>query len=88
LSRLRDRPKRWVEVLTQALGLVFLLLLLWATSRKTFESVEGDWVSPSMYEFPLRYVYWIMPVGIALMVLTALAKLGAAIRHARHSTAD
>jgi TRAP-type C4-dicarboxylate transport system permease small subunit len=88
LSRLRNRPKRWLEALTQALGLVFLLLLLWATSRKTFESIEGDWVSPSIYEFPLRYVYWIMPVGMALMVLTALAKLGAAVRHARRSTAD
>jgi TRAP-type C4-dicarboxylate transport system permease small subunit len=88
LSRLRDQPKRWVEVLAQALGLVFLLLLLWATSRKTLESIEGDWVSPSIYEFPLRYVYWIMPVGTALMVLTALAQLGAAVRHARRSTAD
>jgi TRAP-type C4-dicarboxylate transport system permease small subunit len=88
LSRLRDQPKRWVEALTQALGLVFLLLLLWATGRKTFESIEGDWVSPSIYEFPLRCVYWIMPAGVALMVLTALATLGAAVRHAWRSTAD
>src|SRR5262245_14432880 len=31
LSHLRGSRKRWVEALTQALGLVFLLLLLWAT---------------------------------------------------------
>jgi TRAP-type C4-dicarboxylate transport system permease small subunit len=88
LSRLHGRPKRWVEVLMQALGLVFLLLLLWATSRKTFESIEGEWVSPSIYEFPLRYVYWIMPAGVALMVLTAVVKLAAAVRHARGSATD
>ena len=63
LSRLSDRPKRWTEVLMQTLSLVFLLLLLWATGQKTLELIEGDWVSPSMYEFPLRYVYWIMPWG-------------------------
>jgi TRAP-type C4-dicarboxylate transport system permease small subunit len=88
LSRLRGRRKRWVEALTQALGLVFLLLLLWATGHKTFESIEGDWVSPSIYEFPLRYVYWIMPVGTALMVLTAIAKLSTAVQHAWRSTSD
>ena len=88
LSRLHGRPKRWIEVLMQALGLVFLLLLLWATSRKTFELIEGEWVSPSIYEFPLRYVYWIMPAGVALMVLTAIVKLGAAVRHARGSETD
>jgi TRAP-type C4-dicarboxylate transport system permease small subunit len=88
LSRLHGQPKRWVEVLMQALGLVFLLLLLWATSWKTFESIAGEWVSPSIYEFPLRYVYWIMPAGVALMVLTAIVKLGAAVRHARGSATD
>jgi TRAP-type C4-dicarboxylate transport system permease small subunit len=82
LSRLPNRPKRWTEVLMQVLGLVFILLLLWATSKKTLESIEGEWVSPSMYEFPLRYVYWIMPVGVALMALSAVVKLCAAARHA------
>ena len=85
LSRLSDRPKRWTEVLMQTLSLVFLLLLLWATGQKTLESIEGDWVSPSMYEFPLRYVYWIMPVGVMLMVFSSVLKLCAVARHAWNS---
>lgn len=80
LSRLHGRSKRWTEVMMLMLSLVFLLLLLWATARETLEAIEGDWTSPSIYEFPLSYVYWIMPAGVALMVLTAITKLGAALR--------
>jgi TRAP-type C4-dicarboxylate transport system permease small subunit len=83
LSRMRGRSKRWIDVAMLTLSLIFLLLLLWATSRETLESIEGDWRSPSIYEFPLGYVYWIMPAGVALMVLTAITKLCAAVRAAR-----
>jgi TRAP-type C4-dicarboxylate transport system permease small subunit len=78
-SRLSARRQRATEVVMQLLGLVFMAMLLWAVSNKTWLSIEGDWVSPSIYEIPLRYVYWIMPVGVLLMLLTGLVKLGEAV---------
>jgi TRAP-type C4-dicarboxylate transport system permease small subunit len=79
LARLKEKAKRLTEVVAWILSIAFLLMLLWAVSRKTAQSIEGDWVSPSMHEIPLRYVYWVMPAGTALMLLVGAFKLRGAI---------
>jgi len=75
LVRLPPRVRRPVEIGAEALSSLFVLLLLWAATRETVIAVRQGWVSPSFYAIPLRYIYWIMPVGTALMLLTALARL-------------
>ena len=83
LSRLSPRRQRATEVGVQVLSLVFVAMLLWAVASKTWQSITDDWVSPSIYEFPLRYVYWIMPAGVLLLLVTGLVKLGGAVAHWR-----
>jgi hypothetical protein len=63
-------------------------MLLWAVLRKTAQSIEGDWVSPSITEVPLRYVYWIMPAGTALMLLVGILELRAAVARWRQFDAS
>jgi len=79
VSRLNQRRQRATEVGMQFLTLVFLAMLLWATGNKTWASIDGDWVSSSIYEIPLRYIYWIMPAGVVLMLLTSCVKLRDAV---------
>jgi TRAP-type C4-dicarboxylate transport system permease small subunit len=79
LVRLPPRARRRAELTAEALGILFLLLLLWATARETLIAVRGGWVSPSFYAIPLKYVYWIMPAGTALVLLTAIARLAARV---------
>lgn len=75
LVRLPPRARRRAEIGAEALSVLFVLLLLWATTRETVIAVRGGWVSPSFYAIPLKYVYWIMPAGTALLLLTAIARL-------------
>lgn len=80
LVRLGPRARRRAEIAAEALSVLFILVLLWATTRETAIAVREGWVSPSFYAIPLRHIYWIMPVGTALMLLTAIARLHALLR--------
>lgn len=88
LVRLAPRARRRAEICAEALSVLFALLLLWATARETVIAIRGGWVSPSFYAIPLKYVYWIMPVGTALLLLTALARLGALAQKGESKRAD
>ena len=80
LVRLGSRARRRAELAAEALSVLFILVFLWATTRETVIALREGWVSPSFYAIPLRYVYWIMPAGTALMLLTAIARLLALVR--------
>jgi TRAP-type C4-dicarboxylate transport system permease small subunit len=88
LVRLPPRVRRPVEMVAEALGILFVVLLLWATTRETVIAVQGEWVSPSFYAIPLKYIYWIMPAGTALLLLTAIVRLGAMTKRRRDGGAD
>jgi TRAP-type C4-dicarboxylate transport system permease small subunit len=83
LVRLPRRARLVVEIGAEALSAVFAALLLWATARETLLAIQGDWTAPSSYAIPLKYVYWIMPFGSALLLLTALLRLLATLTHWR-----
>lgn len=85
IAFLSPRAKLLVEVVVRALGLLFVALLLWATSRETLKAFQGGFVSPSKHAIPLTYVYWIMPAGTVLLLLVTLVKLRAAISRWRNS---
>jgi TRAP-type C4-dicarboxylate transport system permease small subunit len=73
---LDERNKRRAAIGAHALSALFLAILLWATARETLQVMRSGAESPSMLALPLRYVYWIMPVGTVLLLLTSLARLG------------
>jgi TRAP-type C4-dicarboxylate transport system permease small subunit len=73
---LNQRNKRRAAIGSHALSALFLAILLWATARETLQVVRSGAESPSMLALPLGYVYWIMPVGTALLLGTALVRLG------------
>ena len=85
LGYLNARNKLRAEVLAQALSVLFLAILLWATALELREVVQSGAESPSMSAIPLRYIDWIMPLGALLMLLTGLVKLGAAVSRTAES---
>ena len=88
LVRLPERARLRTEAVAGALSAVFAALLLWATIRETILAVRGGWVSPSIYAVPLKYIYWIMPVGTLLLLLAVLSRLALALERSRKSGAD
>jgi TRAP-type C4-dicarboxylate transport system permease small subunit len=85
LTRLPERARLRAETGAEALSVIFVALLLWATARETVIAVRGGWVSPSIYAIPLKYIYWIMPAGTLLLLLVGLSRLTAAIGSLRKS---
>jgi C4-dicarboxylate transporter, DctQ subunit len=79
IGYLGEKNKRRAAIWAHALSVLFLAILLWATARETLQVIASGTTSPSMLALPLRYVYWIMPVGTALLLITALARLGEAL---------
>jgi TRAP-type C4-dicarboxylate transport system permease small subunit len=76
LGYLNHRNKRRAQIGAHAFSVVFLVILLWACWREMMEVVQTGAESPSMLALPLRYVCWIMPAGAALLLVTALCRLG------------
>ena len=59
----------------KTLTLVFACVFLWFVVRYYAEIVDVDELSFTMITIPLKYVYWIGPVGAAQFLLTALVQL-------------
>jgi TRAP-type C4-dicarboxylate transport system permease small subunit len=85
LGYLGEHGKLRAEVAAHCLSVLFLAILLWATAHQTLDTIRTGAESPSMSAIPLRYIYWIMPVGTALLLLTALVRLVAAVTRARRA---
>jgi len=83
LVLLKPRARLVAEIGVQALSLVFIALLLWATARETIEAATSEWVSHSIYAIPLGWIYWIMPAATALLLFAVLVKLWEAISRLR-----
>ncbi|MCC2098975.1 MAG: TRAP transporter small permease subunit [Hyphomicrobiales bacterium] len=67
------RPLRKAQRLVgKALTLIFGCVFLWFVVRYYAEIVEVDELSFTMITVPLKYVYWIGPVGAAQFLLTAI----------------
>lgn len=69
------RLRRVQRLLGDALVLVFGAVLLWQLSAMTAEAFETGEMAFAMTPVPLKYLYWIGPVGTLLFVLTALVRL-------------
>ena len=60
------------RLIGKALTLIFGCVFLWFIVRYYAEIVEVDELSFTMITVPLKYVYWIGPVGAAQFLLTAI----------------
>jgi TRAP-type C4-dicarboxylate transport system permease small subunit len=69
------RLHRAQRLLGDALTLIFGTVLLWQISAMTQEAFETGEMAFAMTPVPLKYVYWIGPVGTLLFVLTASVRL-------------
>jgi TRAP-type C4-dicarboxylate transport system permease small subunit len=74
LLPLRLRP--YQRVLGDLLTLIFAALLLWYLLQETRQVFASGETAFSVVAMPLKYIYWIGPVGALEFLLTALALLG------------
>ncbi len=64
------------RLIGKALTLIFAVVFFWFVLRYFIEIVETDELSFTMVTIPLKYVYWIGPVGAFEFLLTAIALFG------------
>jgi TRAP-type C4-dicarboxylate transport system permease small subunit len=73
------RIARHLRLLAITATILFGLILFWQVSRAALEAFIRDEMFPTAVRVPVKYVYWIAPVGTLQFVLTALV----AFLHAR-----
>ena len=56
------------------LAMTFCAVLLWQASRMTWQAYAEKWVSPTVLNAPLVYVYIVMIIGSALLLATFLLR--------------
>ena len=64
-----------ITIITAILAIVFSILLLWQTSKLTFDAFSLEWVSNTVLKIVLYPFYLAMPVGCVLLVAQALSVL-------------
>ena len=65
---------RLLDLFCSILAMIFCAVLLWQASRMTWEAYEENWVSPTVLNAPLVYVYIVMVVGSTLLLATFLLR--------------
>ncbi len=71
-------PYRWHKfqrLIGKSLTLLFALVLFFFVTRFYIDVVEVDELSFTMITVPLKYVFWIGPVGAAQFLLTAIVDI-------------
>jgi len=69
-----SKAKRIIELFTSIFAMLFILCLLWQTSRMTWEAFTEDWVSPTILSAPFAYIYVAMVFGTFMLFWTFLFK--------------
>lgn len=72
--RLNANAVRIIDLVCSILAMTFCVVLLWQASRMTWQAYEEKWVSPTVLNAPLVYVYIVMVVGSALLLATFLLR--------------
>jgi TRAP-type C4-dicarboxylate transport system permease small subunit len=64
------RVQRWIDLVTQILGVLFTVVLLWQTSHMTWSAIKGRWTTPTMLNVPYAYIHGVMVLGSLLLLLS------------------
>jgi TRAP-type C4-dicarboxylate transport system permease small subunit len=75
IDMLPKKTRFAIAVITAILAIVFSILLLWQTSKLTFDAFSLGWVSNTVLKIVLYPFYLAMPVGCALLIAQALSDL-------------
>jgi TRAP-type C4-dicarboxylate transport system permease small subunit len=86
-ARLRPAARAWLRVVTLALGVVFLAVVVWVTTRSALTAWRYGRVSAVML-YPLWVPMLLIPLGLALMASAMLSTLGRQLRAALGRPAD
>lgn len=70
LDMCSKKTQRWIDLVTQILGTLFTVVLLWQTSAMTWSAFKGNWTSPTMLNAPYVYIHGIMVLGSFLLLIT------------------
>jgi C4-dicarboxylate transporter DctQ subunit len=71
---LSDAAARLLDLFCSLLAMIFCAVLLWQASRMTWQAYVEKWVSPTVLNAPLVYVYIVMVVGSTLLLATFLLR--------------
>ena len=74
--------RAWLRVVTLALGVVFLVVVIWVTTQSALTAWRYGRVSAVML-YPLWWPMLVIPAGLALFALAMLARLSRQIRARR-----
>ncbi|HEY5899399.1 MAG TPA: TRAP transporter small permease [Burkholderiales bacterium] len=74
-DRMPPVATRWLRCAALVLTIVFGAILLWQLSRATRDAFARDEVFPIAVPIPVKYVYWIGPLGTLQFLLTAVVEL-------------
>jgi TRAP-type C4-dicarboxylate transport system permease small subunit len=72
-ERLPERGRLVLEIVRAALCLVLIVVVAWYASQMWWEAVVTGSTSGTAWDPPLKYVYIIVPLGMALIALQYLA---------------
>ena len=71
-DRLGPRGKTVAQVMTNAFCMVYALVLIWQSSKLTWEAFSWDWRTPTILKFPYAIIYVVMIFGSALLFITIM----------------
>jgi TRAP-type C4-dicarboxylate transport system permease small subunit len=72
---LPERIRKWLDMVTSFVALLFCLFLAWRGCVMWWEAFEGGWRSSSLLSFPLIYPYALLPLGMILTSLLYMLRL-------------
>jgi len=81
-QRLTGRRQAISDAIGHAMVLVFSAILVWVGTASVIEAFGQNYRSASLLAFPLWAVYALIPIGAAVLGLTAIQKLSGAVRRA------
>ena len=69
------RRRAWLELATWWIVIGFLVVLIWKGGELTIDAYLGDEKSMTFLEVPMYYSLFLVPLGAALLLMQAVARL-------------
>lgn len=84
VERLTPRPRLVVRLVTSVMALAVVLVVMWTAGGTWWEAYQEGFRSPTALRAPLSVVYFILPLGMALVAAQYLAFIVEGVRALLH----
>jgi len=74
-ERVSPKVRRIFFLISSPFGLMFCIILGWEIWRLFFMAYKEKWISSDALGTPLKYPYFVMPVGMLLLIVTYFLKI-------------